>query len=375
MTLREVLQKGDFLLAGSAFLLTVLSLVLLNIGGNNLSFFFRQLFFACIAIPVFLLVSKTHYSLAKSYTPFLFVVLLLLLLFVLQGRVIRGAASWFVLGTLHLQPGEIAKVILVLVLAKVFSDRNKGKMEWKTLLLTIFYVGIPISLILLQPDFGTAMLIILIWFGMIIAAGLTGKQFGALFLLAIVLGIASWLFFLKDYQKQRILIFMNPGADPLGSGYTVNQSITAFGSGGIWGRGLGYGPQSRLNFLPEHRTDFIFARIGEELGFVGVISVFSLYGVMLWRMLYAAQKTSDSFGRAIAIGAFVALLTGVFVNAGMNLGLLPVTGVPLPFISYGGSSMLTMYLLVGLVESVLIHGETWESDDTDGITAQEIGEI
>jgi len=375
MTLREVLQKGDFLLAGSAFLLTVLSLVLLNIGGNNLSFFFRQLFFACIAIPVFLLVSKTHYSLAKSYTPFLFVVLLLLLLFVLQGRVIRGAASWFVLGTLHLQPGEIAKVILVLVLAKVFSDRNKGKMEWKTLLLTIFYVGIPISLILLQPDFGTAMLIILIWFGMIIAAGLTGKQFGALFLLAIVLGIASWLFFLKDYQKQRILIFMNPGADPLGSGYTVNQSITAFGSGGIWGRGLGYGPQSRLNFLPEHRTGFIFARIGEELGFVGVISVFSLYGVMLWRMLYAAQKTSDSFGRAIAIGAFVALLTGVFVNAGMNLGLLPVTGVPLPFISYGGSSMLTMYLLVGLVESVLIHGETWESDDTDGITAQEIGEI
>ena len=133
----------------------------------------------------------------------------------------------------------------------------------------------------------------------------------------------------------------------------------------MWGRGLGYGPQSRLNFLPEHRTDFIFARIGEELGFVGVASVFTLYGVMLWRMLYAAQKTSDSFGRAISVGAFVALLTGVFVNAGMNLGLLPVTGVPLPFISYGGSSMLTMYLLVGLVESVLIHGETWESEDAD----------
>lgn len=352
-------------MAGSAFLLTILSLVLLNIGGNNLNFFFRQMFFACLSIAVFFLVAKTHYSLAKSYTPFLFVALILLLLFVLQGSAIRGAASWLQFGVLNLQPGEIAKVILVLVLAKVFSDRQKGKMEWKTLLLTVFYVGVPMALVLLQPDFGTAMLITLIWFGMIVATGLTWKQFGALALVAIILGTAAWFFFLKDYQKQRVLVFLNPGADPLGSGYTVNQSITAFGSGGMWGRGLGYGPQSRLNFLPEHRTDFIFARIGEELGFVGVASVFTLYGVMLWRMLYAAQKTSDSFGRAISVGAFVALLTGVFVNAGMNLGLLPVTGVPLPFISYGGSSMLTMYLLVGLVESVLIHGETWESEDAD----------
>jgi len=169
------------------------------------------------------------------------------------------------------------------------------------------------------------------------------------------------------------MVFLRPGSDPLGSGYTVMQSVTAFGSGGMWGRGLGYGPQSRLNFLPENRTDFIFARIGEELGLVGVIGVLALYTTILWRMLYAAVKTSDPFGRGLAVGSFTALLSGVMVNAGMNLGILPVTGVPLPFVSYGGSGLLTMFILVGLVESVVIHGERWEHDDTNDVIPVQFG--
>jgi rod shape determining protein RodA len=228
-------------------------------------------------------------------------------------------------------------------------------------------------MVMLQPDFGTAALLIMIWFGMIAVAGLTRKQFFVLLLISLVVATSGWFLFLKPYQKDRIFVFLNPGSDPLGRGYTVLQSVTAFGSGGVWGRGLGYGPQSRLNFLPENRTDFIFARIGEELGLVGVLGVLALYGIILWRMLFAAAKTSDTFGRTIAVGAFVALLSGVAVNAGMNIGLLPVTGVPLPFISYGGSSLLTMFILVGLVESVIIHGETWEVDDTSDVTTFSLG--
>lgn len=320
-----------------------------------------------------LIIARTHYTFARSFAPALFILLLVLLLIVIQGSVIRGAASWLVFGGFHLQPGELAKAVFVVVLAKILGESKKGVSEWRVLLRTMLYAGIPVLMVMLQPDFGTAILLLAIWFGMIAMAGLSRKQFFSLCLVALIIGGSGWFFFLKPYQKDRVMIFLRPGSDPLGRGYTVMQSVTAFGSGGLWGRGLGYGPQSRLNFLPENRTDFIFARIGEELGLVGVLGVLALYGVILWRMLVAAAKTSDAFGRAIAVGAFVALLSGVVVNAGMNIGLLPVTGVPLPFISYGGSSLLTMFILIGLVESVLIHGETWEQDDTSDVTTLSLG--
>lgn len=375
MNFREIFRRSDPLLGGSAILLTVLSLVLLGTGsgGGNAGYFLRQGLAALFSVAVFFLISRTHYTFVRTFGPAFFIVLVILLLVVLQGRVIRGAASWLVLGGFHLQPGEIGKVILVVVLAKIISESKRGLASNAVLLRTMVFAGIPIVMVMLQPDFGTAMLLVMVWFGMAATAGLRKKQFIALILMAAVLVVSGWFLFLKPYQKDRILIFLHPGADPLGRGYTVLQSVTAFGSGGILGRGLGYGPQSRLNFLPENRTDFIFARIGEELGLVGVTGVLVLYGIILWRMLHAAAKTSDPFGKSVAIGAFVALLSGIVVNAGMNVGILPVTGVPLPFVSYGGSNLLTMFMLIGLVESVLIHGEAWEADDTNDMTALSLG--
>lgn len=356
-------------------MLGILSLVLLGTSTNSVSFgfFLRQTLFVAISVPLLIFFAKTHYTLFRTMAQFFFIGLIVLLIIVLQASIVRGAASWLVFGGLHLQPGEMAKVILVVVLAKVIAENRKGVADMGILLKTIFFAGLPIGLIMLQPDFGTATLLLFIWFGMIAIAGLRKKQFIVLGVIAVLLGASGWIFFLKPYQKERVMVFLQPGSDPLGSGYTVMQSITAFGSGGMWGRGLGYGPQSRLNFLPENRTDFIFARIGEELGLVGVMGVLALYATILWRMLYAAVKTSDPFGRGLAIGAFVALLSGVMVNAGMNLGILPVTGVPLPFVSYGGSGLLTMFMLVGLVESVLIHGERWEHDDTNDVVPVQFG--
>ena len=360
---------------GSALLLTVISLVLMSTGNSsaNLGYFVRQGAAAFLGVVVMLIIARTHYTFVRSFSSVLFVGLLVLLGIVLQGKIIRGAASWLVLGGFRLQPGELAKAIFVVVLAKILGESKQGVAATRVLLRTMLYAGIPVVMVMLQPDFGTAALLIMIWFGMIAVAGLTRKQFFVLLLISLVVATSGWFLFLKPYQKDRIFVFLNPGSDPLGRGYTVLQSVTAFGSGGVWGRGLGYGPQSRLNFLPENRTDFIFARIGEELGLVGVLGVLALYGIILWRMLFAAAKTSDTFGRTIAVGAFVALLSGVAVNAGMNIGLLPVTGVPLPFISYGGSSLLTMFILVGLVESVIIHGETWEVDDTSDVTTFSLG--
>lgn len=375
MTLKETFRRSDPLLWGSALLLTVISLVLLSTGSSNSGggTLIKQAIAAFLGVSLMFFIARSHYTLARSFAFILFILLVILLGIVLQGKNIRGAASWLVFGGFHLQPGEIAKAILIVVFAKILGESKRGVSENKVLLKTIFFAVIPIGMVLIQPDFGTGMLLVFIWFGMVAVANMTKKQFVLLLLVAAIAGSCAWLFFLKPYQKDRILIFLNPGADPLGRGYTVLQSITAFGSGGLWGRGLGYGPQSRLNFLPENSTDFIFARIGEELGLVGVLGVMTIYGVMLWRMLNAATKTTDSFGRAIAVGAFVALLSGVVVNSGMNVGILPVTGVPLPFISYGGSSLLTMFIIIGLVESVIIHGETWEMDDTSDLAALSLG--
>lgn len=375
MKFREIFKRADYLLGGSVILLGILSLVLLGTSANsvNFGFFLRQALFVAIAIPLLVFFAKTHYTLFRTLAQVFFIGLIVLLVIVLQAGIIRGAASWLVLGGLHLQPGELAKVILVVVLAKIIAESRNGVADTGVLIKTIFFAGLPIVLIMFQPDFGTAALLLFIWFGMIATAGLRRKQFVTLGLIAVLLGVSGWIFFLKPYQKERVMVFLRPGSDPLGSGYTVMQSVTAFGSGGMWGRGLGYGPQSRLNFLPENRTDFIFARIGEELGLVGVIGVLALYTTILWRMLYAAVKTSDPFGRGLAVGSFTALLSGVMVNAGMNLGILPVTGVPLPFVSYGGSGLLTMFMLVGLVESVVIHGERWEHDDTNDVIPVQFG--
>jgi rod shape determining protein RodA len=249
---------------------------------------------------------------------------------------------------------------VVLVLARIIGGNRGVTLSARRFIAALGTVALPAALILQQPDLGTVVLLVLTALGMFLVAGLSRQQKVFLFLSGMVIAVISWKFLLVGYQRERFLVFLTPERDPLGSGYTVLQARTAFGSGGLFGRGLGWGSQSRLNVLPEARTDFAFARLGEELGFLGVTLTLGLFGVLFSRLLRASQRTSDGFGRALVVGSFLSLLVGLAVNAGMNIGLLPVTGVPLPFISYGGSSLVASFLFLGMSLSVVVHGERWE---------------
>ncbi len=360
--------RQDWALVASALLLAVLGIALLATGGaeSARTLAVRQGVFLAAGVALLLFFSRVHYSLFRSLTGAAYLgVLVLLVLTLVQAHAIRGAAAWLVIGGQRLQAGEFMKVALVLVLARIVSGNLGARLSGRRLAAALLAAAVPMLLILRQPDFGTAALLGLVTFGMLAARGLSRRQWMLLLGGGAVLAVLAWSTFLAEYQKERLRVFLNPGRDPYGAGYAVLQARTAFGSGGLTGRGLGWGPQSRLNFLPEVHTDFVFARIGEELGLVGVVVTLGLFGVVQLRMLRAADRTSDAFGRALAVGCALTLLIGLAVNAGMNVGLLPVTGVPLPFLSYGGSSLLTSFLLLGIAASVVVHGERWESAEAE----------
>lgn len=364
MRLPLTLRRVDWALIASAILLTLLGIVLLGTAGETTgarALAVRQALFAAVGIGLVFIIGSVHYSVFRSLAAPLYVaVVLLVLLTLIQGHQIRGVAAWIVIGGAQLQPSELLKVALVVVLARLTGSLTTPVLSVRNLFTAIGMVGLPLALVLRQPDLGMAALLLLSAVGMILVAGLSRAQKVALAAATVLVCVIGWGTLLADYQKERILVFLNPQRDPLGSGYTALQARTAFGSGGVLGRGLGWGPQSRLNFLPEAHTDFVFARIGEELGLVGVMVVLALFGVLFSRILRAARRTSDTFGRSLAVGSVLTMLAGLAVNAGMNIGLLPVTGVPLPFVSYGGSSLLASSLLLGLSLSVVIHGERWE---------------
>ncbi|MFA6537736.1 MAG: FtsW/RodA/SpoVE family cell cycle protein, partial [Patescibacteria group bacterium] len=208
--------------------------------------------------------------------------------------------------------------------------------------------------VILQPDFGSALVLLGIWFIMLLLTGVKKNILATILLVGVLLSGLAWGAFLQDYQKDRIKVFLNPTADPLGSGYNVTQAIIAIGSGNFWGRGLGFGSQSQLKFIPEAQTDFIFAVIAEELGFLGVAMVFALFGVIFWRLMILAKTASDDFGQFLIIGIMAVLLIHLTVNIGMNLGVMPVMGISLPFVSYGGSFLITCFVLMGLAQSVAV---------------------
>lgn len=360
-------RNVDWALVAAAAILTLFSVVLLTTAGESTgarALATRQGVFFVVALILLLVLGRVHYSVFRSVAgPFYCIVLALLLLSLLQGRPIRGAAAWIVVGGTQVQPAEFMKVGLVLVLARIISGNRGRHLSGRRLVAALAAISIPSVLILRQPDVGTTGLLVGASVALLLLAGMSRRQLLLLGGGAVLLCVLAWQFLLVPYQKERLLVFLDPGRDPSGTGYAVIQARTAFGSGGLTGRGLGWGPQSRLNFLPEAHTDFIFARIGEELGLVGVVLTLGLFGLLFTRIIRAARRTSDAFGRALATGAALTFLVGLIVNAGMNVGLLPVTGVPLPFISYGGSSLLASYLLLGMALSVVVHGERWEEPE------------
>jgi len=247
------------------------------------------------------------------------------------------------------------KLIMVLVLARFFALRRGEINTFKNITLSLIYVVVPMALIAKQPDLGSAIVIFVIWLGMLFFSTVNKKVFIYLFLILVVFSGVSWKFLLHDYQKKRIEIFLNPNLDPKGRGYNVRQATIAIGSGGVLGRGLGKGLQSQLRFLPERQTDFIFASSAEELGFLGSMVILVLYFTLLYRLLVVYKLSRDDLSRFLVIGIFFMMLTQIVINVGMNMGIMPVTGIPLPMLSYGGSSLLTIAISMGIAEAVAIN--------------------
>ena len=288
--------------------------------------------------------------------PFYVIALCLLILVDLKGYIGMGAQRWVDLGFIRLQPSEIMKVALVMALARFFdkktaADLNSFSGLWPVFMMTV----LPVILVLNQPDLGTAIMISALGAVMLFIAGLSWK----LIFIAVTGFIAAvplaWNMLLKSYQKNRILTFLNPESDPLGAGYHVTQSKIALGSGGITGKGFLEGTQSHLNFLPEKQTDFIFTLIGEEWGLIGGLTILFFYLIIFGYGNLIAVSSRNSFGRLLAIGLSINLMLYVMINTGMVMGLLPVVGVPLPMISYGGTAMLTVMFSLGLILSVSIY--------------------
>jgi rod shape determining protein RodA len=285
-------------------------------------------------------------------------VLAILGILLLIGQVAGGAQRWFGAGAV--QPSELSKLLVIVVLAKFLADREDRLEQFSTVLTSIFVVAVPMLLIYLQPDLGTALTLVAVWAAMMWMAGMRLRHLLALCALGVAVLPLAW-FGLEEYMRDRLLLFVNPASDP-DSYFNVHQALVSIGSGGWTGKGLTQGTQSQLHFLRVRHTDFIFAVTAEELGFLGAVALIGLIFLLLWRILRVAEQSRDTMGRLIAAGVGAVILFQTVVNVGMNLGLMPVTGIPLPFVSYGGSSFITLMLSIGLVESVAMRHKKLEFD-------------
>ncbi|MEK9181645.1 MAG: rod shape-determining protein RodA [Patescibacteria group bacterium] len=336
-------------------------------------FFQKQIIWILIGLAIFFLFSFLDFRFLKRtdvlVVLYLFVCFILLLLFIL-GYVSHGAQSWFNFGYFSFQPADIMKLVLVLILAKYFSRRHVEIRDTKHIFISLFYMLIPFVLVLLQPDFGSAMIIFLIWLGMILVSGISKTHLFAVFISLLLAFVFLWFFVFAPYQKDRIVNFINPLADIHKTGYNAFQSTIAVGSGEVTGKGLGFGTQSRLKFLPQPQSDFVFAAYAEEWGFIGSILILLLYGLVLWRILYSAILGAHNFEIFFGMGIAIFFMSHIFINIGMNLGLMPVTGIPLPFMSYGGSHIITEFAGLGILMSMRKYAR---SVHRDGINNEFLG--
>jgi rod shape determining protein RodA len=287
---------------------------------------------------------------------FLLVVVILMAHFAPEASTVRGTVRWLGFGPVKIQPSELAKVAVILVLASYLSARQDEVDTLSLVSRSLIYAGVPAGLIFLQPDLGTPTVILFIWLVMLYVAGARVAHLGAFVLAAVLLFGAAWnLGVIRPHQKARLTAFLAPEDDPTGAGWQLRQSMIAIGSGRMFGQGLFKGKQTQLNFVPDQETDFIFTAIGEELGFVGCVLVLGLYGLLLWRTLHIAAQAEDDAGRLIAAGIGALFAIHVVANVGMTIGLMPVKGMPLPFLSYGGSNLVTSLICIGLLENVCMH--------------------
>lgn len=357
----------DWILVGAISVLLILGMItMFGFTDTTTNFFGKQLLWACVSVGTMIGLSFIDLTFLKNGKVLLIlfgVSLFLLILVLFIGSTINGAQSWISIGGFTLQPADSAKVVFILILAKYFSRRHVMIGNIKHIIISAIYLALPMGLILLQPDLGSAFVFGCIWLGMILVSGINKKHLALLFILGISALVAVWFGVLADYQKNRIVSFVHPLEDIHGTGYNAYQSLVAVGSGQILGKGVGYGTQSRLHFLPEFQTDFIFAAFAEEWGFIGGCMVVVLLGIVIWRILRMSIVGSSNFEILFGVGVVVFFLAHSIVNIGMNIGLMPITGIPLPFMSYGGSHLLAECIAVGIIMSMYRYSRRTHRED------------
>lgn len=322
-------------------------------GGHSYAFVLRQAVSAAVSLAVLAGTISVDYRVFKKWaTPFYVVMLGVLAVVLVMGRSAMGAQRWISLGPLgSFQPSEFAKLAVILFVAARLDDTD-DLTSLKSLLPTILHVGLPAALVLLQPDLGTALVFVGLFFAMLYVAGASPRHLGGIVAAGALLSPLAFFFLLRPYQQARLIAFLDPFKDPLGNGYNVIQALIAIGSGQLLGKGLFSGSQTQSNFVPENHTDFIFSAVGEEFGFLGSILLIAAYYFILSRGVSVVANAKDRFGALLATGVVTMLLLHVVINIGMNLGIMPVAGIPLPFVSYGGSSLLTNVVAVGILLNV-----------------------
>ena len=352
---------------GAAVLITILGMITMYAFHGEGPLFSKQLISLLVALIACVVCAQIDFRFLRNTRAvvaiFLISLLSLALLFLI-GHVSKGAESWFRLGGFSFEPADPATIALIILLSKYFSRRHIEIRNLRHIAISGVYAFTMFFLIFIQPDFGSAVIIFILWFGMVLVSGISYKHIAVVFSIGIIVTAGLWGFVFKEYQKQRIETFIHPLADIRGAGYNAYQSMIAVGSGGFLGKGIGYGTQSRLKFLPEYQTDFIFAAFAEEWGFVGALILLGLFLVVLWRVLHYAMRGQSNFESLFGFGVAILLIAHAVVNIGMNIGLLPVTGVPMPFMSFGGSHLLTEYIALGIIMGMSKYSRTIQNTQT-----------
>ncbi len=352
-------KKLDWILIVSALLLVgfgLLSIYSSSLGRGDFFNFQKQIIFLVVGFFLMLALSFFDWRILRN-DPYLILIFYFFCLLALIGLFffapeIRGVKAWYRLGPLSFDPIEPTKLILIILMAKFFSRRHIEMYKVGHILLSGFYVFLPAILIFQQPDMGSVLILVFLWLGILIVSGIKLRHFLILVFCAALILIFGWNLILEDYQKARIVSFFQPHLAPLGIGWSQRQAQIAIGSGGIFGQGIGQGSQTQFRFLPEPQTDFIFSAIAEETGLIGIFLLFFFFSVLIWRIIKIAIESETNFPRLFALGLAIILVSQIFIHLGMNLGILPVIGISLPLVSYGGSGLITIFLALGILESI-----------------------
>ena len=356
----KAFRRFDWLFFSGVMVLVSIGVMMIYSTGlassGDRTLWLKQLLAVGLGLAGLFFFSSLDYRFFRKNSSVIYLLAVIMLVAVLLfGVQIRGSTRWFDLGFFNFQPAELSKLALIVLLAKYFQVQRPFLKKFRFVILSFAYAALPAILIMQQPDLGSALVLFAIWGGMLLFSPVPKRYLLYLLIIFLIVSAVSWNFVLHDYQKDRVHTFLEPTLDPQGRGYNVIQSMVAIGSGGLGGRGLARGLQSQLRFLPERQTDFIFASTVEELGLLGGALILLCLGFMLFRIIAILRRTPDTFGAMLAAGIFFLFLSQAVINIGMNLGLLPVTGITLPFVSYGGSSLMIMLWVAGIVESLAIN--------------------